>query len=107
MATIQIEVSAELAERLQRYQDDLPRILEQGLREVEREPETQQSAPSTRQEILDALRSAGLVVESDPAVVARYLAERRQRDSEPITVGGKPISELIVEERKQRWGEKA
>ena len=37
MSRIEIDVSPELAARLQRYQGELPRLLERGLAEVERD----------------------------------------------------------------------
>ena len=82
MEIIQVQVSSELAQRLRPYQNELPRILEWGLRHVERERETEAESPTppTREEVLAALRSTGLLVELDPAIVTRYReGEEKQR----------------------------
>ncbi len=51
MARIEIDVSPELAARLKRYQGELPRLLERGLDEVERErgaePRVSEGAPAS------------------------------------------------------------
>ena len=44
MARIEIEVPAELAARLERFQDDLPRLLQQGLDALERERAVERQA---------------------------------------------------------------
>jgi hypothetical protein len=43
MEIIQVQVSSELAQRLHPYQSELPRILEWGLRHIEREIEAKTS----------------------------------------------------------------
>ncbi len=99
---IQIPVSAELAQRLRPYQSELPRILEWGLRHVERETETGLPSP-TRADVLAALRSTGILVELDPAIAARYRAGSDQQGRIPVRVEGKPLSEMIIEERDRQW----
>lgn len=101
METIQIEVSSELARRLRPYQRELPRILEWGLRHVEVKTETE-PAP-TRADVLAALRSTGILVELDPAIAARYRAGLDQQGHIPVQVEGKPLSEMIIEERDRQW----
>jgi len=101
MATIQIEVSAELAERLQRYQHELPRIIEQGLHELERGNTVQQpsnhSDAETLQRVYEALRAAGAVGPT-PEERRRHLAEHD--DWAPLVISEQPLSEMIIEERK-------
>jgi len=101
METIQIQVSSELARRLRPYQSELPRILEWGLRRVE--GETEAESPPTRADVLAALRSTGIVVELDPAIAARYRAGSDQQGRIPVRVEGKPLSEMIIEERDRQW----
>ena len=103
METIQIEVSPELARRLRPYQRELPRILEWGLRRVERETEAGTPSPPTRTDVLAALRSTGMLVELDPAIAARYRAGSNQQARIPVRVEGKPLSEMIIEERDRQW----
>jgi hypothetical protein len=107
METIQIEVSSELARRLRPYQRELPRILEWGLHRVERETEAETRAESTpeamelQKRVVAALRRAG-AVGPDPEEVARYLAQCENQLWTPIQAGGKPASEMIIEERDSR-----
>jgi hypothetical protein len=102
METIQIQVSSELARRLRPYQSELPRILEWGLRHVEKETEAK-SPPPTRADLLAALRSTGILVELDPVIAARYRSGSDRQRRTPIQVKGKPLSEIIIEERGRQW----
>jgi len=104
METIQVNVPSELAQRLRPYQDEMPRILEYGLRYIEEKTE---ASPAKKAEpeaiaairtIIAVLRQAG-AVGPDPEVTAQYLAKRANRSWQPIVAGGKPASEMIVEER--------
>ncbi|HID61506.1 MAG TPA: hypothetical protein EYP49_01985 [Anaerolineae bacterium] len=101
--TIQIQVSSELARRLRPYQSELPRILEWGLRHVERETEAKSSPLPTRADVLAALRSTGILVELDPVIAARYRPGPGQQRRTPVRVKGKPLSEIIIEERGRQW----
>lgn len=105
METIQIQVPSELARRLRPYQGELPRILEWGLRHLERETEAKSLALPTRADVLAALRSTGILVELDPSIVARYRAGSDQQRSAPVWVKGKPLSEMIIEERSRQWAD--
>ena len=101
--TIQIQVPSELARRLRPYQRELPRILEWGLRRVERETEAGAPSSPTRTDVLAALRSTGILVELDPAIAARYRGGSNQQARIPVRVEGKPLSEMIIEERDRQW----
>ena len=103
METIQIQVSSELARRLRPYMSELPRILEWGLRHVERETEAKSPPPLTRADVLAALRSTGILVELDPAIAARYRPGSDRQRRTPVQVKGKPLSEIIIEERGRQW----
>ncbi len=96
---VQIQVPAELAERLRPYQDELPRILEQGLSHIEAESVSE--TMTLQKLVVAALHQAG-IVGPNPEEVARYLAGRENQRWMPIQAGGKPASEIIVEERDSR-----
>ena len=110
--TIQVQVPSELARRLRPHYDDLPKILEWGLRCIEGEveagpippPSEPESAPD-REQVLAALRSAGILVDLDPAIAVQYLASADQQHDTPVKVNGTPLSEMIVAERRQRWND--
>lgn len=85
------------------YQSELPRILEWGLRHVERETGASSPALPSRAEVLAAMRSTGIVVELDPVIAERYRAGLGKQRRTPVQVEGKPLSEMIIEERDQRW----
>lgn len=112
METIKVQVSSELAQRLRPYQSELPRILEWGLRHIEREAEAKTRAELTSEamalqtRVLAALHRAG-AVGPDPEEMAQYLAESENQRWTPIQAGGKPASEMIIEERDShpwaRW----
>jgi hypothetical protein len=53
--------------------------------------------------VLAALRSTGILVELDPTIAARYRASLDQQERTPVRVEGKPLSEMIIEERDQQW----
>ena len=107
METIQVQVSSELARRLRPYQSELPRILEWGLRHIERETEAKTrtelvpEALALQTRVLAALRRAG-AVGPDPKEMAQYLTGRENQRWTPIQAGGKPASEMIIEERDSR-----
>lgn len=107
METIQVQVPSELARRLRPYQDELPRILEWGLRYVEGETKAKteaESVPEARalqKQIVAALHRAGAVGPS-PEEAAQYLAGLENQHWMPIQAGGKPASQMIIEERDSR-----
>jgi hypothetical protein len=110
--TIQVQVPTDLARRLRLHYDNLPEILERGLRSIEGETETgstpppgePESAPD-REQVLAALRSAGILVDLDPAIAVNYVASAEQQQHTPVKVDGTPLSELIIAERRQRWND--
>lgn len=98
METIQVQVSSELAQRLRPYQGELHRILEWGLRHLERE---KYDESVLQKQIVAALHQAG-AVGPDPATIVQYLTEQETHPWAPIQAGGKPASEMIIEERNSR-----
>ena len=106
METIQVEVSAELAERLRTHSNQLAQILELGLRCVEAdEPPKVKSSSFERQKTLDALYASGLLLNLDRTLAARYQAGTDTSRHTPVYVNGKPLSEMIVAERGPTWDE--
>jgi hypothetical protein len=110
--TIQVQVPSELARRLRLHNDDLLKILEWGLRCIEGEAEADSIPPPSepestpdREQVLAALRSAGILVDLDPAIAVRYMASADQQHHTPVQVNGTPLSEMIVAERRQRWND--
>ena len=100
METIQVNVSTRLARRLKPHSEELARILELGLRQIE---ETASAKPETtdlaaQKQVVAALQQAGAVGPT-PEVTAQYLSKRRARAWKPIAAGGQPASQMIVEER--------
>lgn len=98
MTTITLKVSDELAERLAAYQDRLPEIIESGLREVEAgtRQETEVEHVQLKLQVLEALQSTGIVTLPDkPAGLSTRIRHT------PIQAGGKPASEIIIENRRR------
>ena len=97
METIQIQVSSELAQQLRPHYDQLPQILELGLRHLKQ----QQTAVEAYQRTMAVLQQVGA---SGPAIdtVAQYLAEQEADPWQPIEAGGQPASETIIAARAGR-----
>ena len=98
MTTIPLQLPDKLAQRVLPLQDRLPEIIELGLRYW------QKQAPATPRARVELLwESAGLL---EPVIpVDEDTPEVRQRRT-PIHAGGKPASEIIIEQRSTwpaRW----
>jgi hypothetical protein len=94
MVTIPLHVSEDLAAQLMPLQSRLPDIIKLGLQhwhEVEPVPH------SPRQQIEKLWAEAGLTVSLDPGIANNYPPYRERRT--PIQAGGKPASEIIIEQR--------
>jgi len=99
METIQVKVSANLAQRLRYHNADLPRILEWGLRFLE-----QRDSQSDMQQLLfDTLRQVG-AIGPDAITLKQYLEE--QDDWMPIQSSGQPASAMIIAERASLWDQR-
>jgi hypothetical protein len=94
MVTISLELPDELAERLMPLRDRLPEIIELGLRQW---PDTELVMLTPRQHVEHLWATTGLIVPLDPEIARRYSKSRRRRT--PIQAGGKPASEIIIEQR--------
>ena len=110
MKTVQVEVSLELAQRLQEHADNLAQIIEWGLCVAEaREkqavfPVIDTNLPE-RSAILEALRSTGLMINLDTDLAARYQGNIGRPRRTPVYVQGTPLSKIIVAERGPEWPE--
>jgi len=92
MYTIQLELRDELAERLAPYHDKLLELLELGLQEwLERE---QQEHIAPRERLLQVLATSDNIKMPRP-----YTGERPYVRHTPVPITGKPVSELLIEQR--------
>lgn len=95
MSAITIEIPDDLAEKLKSCgRGELQLVLRIGLEQLER--------TSQRNRIVDALRSGGLIEPLDPRVAESYLERSPHRRETPVRITGKPVSELIIEDRGSR-----
>lgn len=98
METIQIEVTIDLATRLEPYKNDLSKLLELGLRCLEENQTHEPNAILSPQHVIDVLRRAG-AIGPDLPIIANYLAQPETQAWQPIPTGGKPASEIIIDQR--------
>ncbi|MCK5524975.1 MAG: hypothetical protein KAI83_17750 [Thiomargarita sp.] len=104
MEIIKIPVSYELAQQLRSYKNELPRLLELGLRVIKTKKITSPVSSPTllrQKRVIKALRQAG-AIGPDAETIAQYLAKPEVKKRQPIRAGGKPTSTLIIEERNSR-----
>jgi len=94
MVTISLELPDELARRLTPHRDRLPEIIELGLRQWQN---TEPASLTPRQRVEQIWATTGLIVPLDPAIVHRYPMSQERRI--PIRAGGKPASQIIIEQR--------
>ncbi|MEK7276443.1 MAG: hypothetical protein AAB427_03765 [Chloroflexota bacterium] len=97
MQTITLEIPDELAERLKPYRDKMAQILQVGLRVLE---SVTKPAVTSREQMLTAIRSTGLIRPLDDIIARKYVPDpRRHVRQKPLKIAGKPVSEIIVEQR--------
>jgi hypothetical protein len=105
METVEIQVTKELAQQLRFYKNELPRLLELGLRFLKTERMTQPLIESTslslQEQTISVLRRAG-ATGPDAKSIVQYLAKPEMKTRQPIRAGGKPASDMIIEERENR-----
>jgi hypothetical protein len=92
MDTISLQVSEDLAGRLLPLKDRLPEIIELGLRYW-----SEQTQLTPRQQAEKLWEATGLLVAREPSVTYDTASARKRRT--PIQAGGKPASEIIIEQR--------
>lgn len=106
MTMIQIDVPAALAERLQRYKDDLPRLLESALDAAEHAADEQQpvddlnekSVEERMEAVLRAMGIRGPTAEER----AQYRASRAFQEWTPVPAEGPSASDMIIADRRSR-----
>lgn len=99
MVTISLKVSDQLAQRLTSLQDHLPEIIELGLRHWQKQG-VGQSTLTPRQRVERLWAATGLIVPLDPTIACRYLLSRTRQPA--VHAGGKPASQIIIEQRQAR-----
>lgn len=92
MHAVQLELSDELATTLASHRDKLPVLLELGLQEWLRREQWEH--PALRERLLQVLAASGKVEIPRP-----YTGEKPYVRHTPVPITGKPVSELIVEQR--------
>ena len=95
MVEVKVPVPEALAKELEQVRDRLPEILELGLRQLE-----VQEQPVSVNDLRRILAQKGLLADLEPGSPkdANVVSERLS----PLEIEGRPVSELIVEERN-RW----
>lgn len=105
MEIIQIPVSYELAQQLREYKNELPHLLELGLRLIQTEKmiqsETEIDPVLQQKRVITVLRQAG-ARGPDAETIAQYLAKPEVKNRQPIRASGQPASTLIIKERNSR-----
>lgn len=96
MHTIEIEISEQLAHQLLPYHQELPALLEAGLRSWQRQRKQHRQSLVTAAQIREALVASGKVIVPDPA-----LANEPYVRHTPVAITGQPGSEIVIEQRKQ------
>ena len=94
MITIPLELSNDLARRILPFQDRLAEIVELGLLQIEMSGKLEAGYSQTKQQVLDALASTGIVTLPTPG--ARRKAGARRK---PIRAGGQAASQIIIADR--------
>jgi hypothetical protein len=92
MITIPLQLPEDLAKEVLPLQDRLPEIIALGLRQWRKRPTL-----TARQQVERLWDAAGVVTPVD-AVSPGAEAATQQRQP-PVRAGGKPASEIIIEER--------
>ena len=99
MVTISLEVSERLARRLALLQGHLPEVIELGLQHW-REQGGEQAPLTPRQRVERLWAAADLVVPLNPVIAQRYPSPRTRQPA--VRAGGKPASQIIIEQRNAR-----
>ena len=95
MNIVQIELSSEMTRVLSPYHDKLPVLLKLGLQEWLRRES--QEIPVLRERILQVLVASDQVETPQP-----YPGKQPYVRHTPVPITGKPVSELVVEQRGSR-----
>jgi hypothetical protein len=96
MQTIELQISEDLAQRLAPYQDQLPVLLEAGLRLWQQEGHAT-NAGALNERIRRVLAASGRVRLPKP-----YLGAKPYVRHTPAPITGQPVSEIVIEQRGPR-----
>jgi hypothetical protein len=96
MSIIQLEIPNELAEKLRPYGNRLVELLELGLQKWQ-EREQQERQAQQQDHLLQVLVASGKVTMPKP-----YPGKKPYVSQTPVPISGKPVSELIIEQRGPR-----
>jgi hypothetical protein len=99
MVTISLEVSERLAQRLALLQGHLSEVIELGLQHW-RDQGWEQGPLTPRQRVERLWAATDLIVPLDPAIAQRYPSPRMRQPA--VRAGGKPASQVIIEQRNTR-----
>ena len=95
MTDLTISVPDELMEKLRPHLDELPRVLELGVKQMGQADSTK--TLSDRERIFRLLAAKGIAHPLDKNLLpASVLDHPRQK---PLAILGKPVSEIVVEQR--------
>ena len=94
METIVLQIPSDLAEQIRPHRHELDRILRLGLSQL-----TAGETESSRNRTLRAIQATGLIQPIAPGLVSQYAAARRRPRRPPLRLPGKPLNEIIVEQR--------
>lgn len=92
MNTISLQVSDELAGKLLPLSDRLPEIIELGLQHWQ-----EQASLTPRQQAEKLWEATGLLIARESGLTRPTTSAHKRRA--PIQAGGKPASEIIIEQR--------
>lgn len=97
MVMIPLNVSDELAEQLQPFQEQLPEIVELGLYQF-----LDQQKGHDRELLHRKARLWAVLAEMDGIRLPPLIRPKRKRQP-PIVAGGPSASDMIIAERRARW----
>ena len=97
MTDVTISISDELMEKLRPHLKELPRVLELGLQQMQ--PALEEKPLSHRERIMHLLAAKGVKPLDKSLLPEGVLDCPRQR---PLRIPGKPVSEIIIEQRGPR-----
>lgn len=109
METLQIQVPTDLFQRLRPYQDDLVRLLELGLHYLEQKPtklqpfdlaEFKKSEEYQQQKQLHQLLQENGITTPNVDSRLEYIMHQNNQNWQPIPISGKPVSQIIIEQRQ-------
>jgi len=98
-----VRLPIELHRRLERRAKEKGQSLDQVLlEELEKGLEMEAKPAIERGHVLEALRSTGLIQPISPELVRRYVPDPDHPRQKPLKIPGKPLSEVIIEQRGKR-----